>query len=172
MDDLKRFKNKLLAKFFTKFPWLVGRWAEKTSFQESLDIPWTPLRKEIKDCRIALITTGGVHLKSQPPFNMKNPDGDPSYREIPRNTALQDLIITHDYYDHTDADRDINIIFPVERLKELIRLRIIGEEAPFHYSFMGHIDKDLVNILMQRTAPEVADKLKGAQADAVLLTPA
>jgi D-proline reductase (dithiol) PrdB len=165
-------KNKLLAKLFTKFPKLVNRWAEKTTFQESLDIPWTPLKKEIKDCRIALITTGGVHLKSQPPFDMKNPDGDPTYREIPRDTPLEDLTITHDYYNHSDADQDINIIFPVERLKELACQHVIGEEAPFHYGFMGHIDKDLVNILRQQTAPEVAKKLKNARIDAVLLTPA
>lgn len=172
MSSLRSTKNKLLAKFFTRFPWLVGRWAEKTTFQESLDIPWTPLKKEIRNCRIALITTGGVHLKSQPPFDMKNPDGDPTYREISRDVSLRDLTITHDYYDHTDADQDINIIFPVERLKELVRLRVIGEEAPFHYSFMGHIDKELVDILTRRTAPETAKKLKDARIDAVLLTPA
>lgn len=168
----QRVKNRLFAKFFTKFPQLADRWAEKTSFRENQDIPWTPLKKKIKDCRIALITTGGVHLKNQPPFDMKNPHGDPTYREIPRDTPRENLTITHDYYDHRDADKDINIIFPIERLKELVQLQIIGEEAPFHYSFMGHIDKELIDILIRQTAPEVAEKLRAAQVDAVLLTPA
>jgi len=169
---LRSAKNKLLARFFTKFPELADRWAERTPFRESLDIPWTPLRKEIQDCRVALVTTGGVHLKSQPPFDMENPDRDPSYREIPQDTSPKDLTITHDYYDHREADQDINVLFPVERLKELVRLHAVGEEAPFHYSFMGHIDKDLVGILTRQTAPEVAEKLKDAGVGIVLLTPA
>ena len=50
---------------------------------------------------------------------MQDPDGDPTYREIERDTPVEALMITHDYYDHRDADRDINIVFPIQRLAEL-----------------------------------------------------
>jgi hypothetical protein len=63
-----------------------------------------------------LITTGGVHLKSQKPFDMKDPKGGSAFREIPAGALPENLIITHNYYDHGDADKDINIVIPIERV--------------------------------------------------------
>lgn len=81
-----------------------------------------------------------VHRKEDAPFNMEDNQGDPTYRIIPRDVSYEALCITHDYYDHRDADKDLNIVFPLDRLQELAREHLIGEVAPFHYSFMGHID--------------------------------
>ena len=70
---------------------------------------WTfPLRrftKPLDECRAALITTGGIHLPEQKPFDMTNPDGDPSYREIPGDVVTGDIVITHKYYDHVTPMR-------------------------------------------------------------------
>jgi hypothetical protein len=30
-----------------------------------------------------------------------------------------DLMVTRHHYDHTDADRDINVVFPIDILREL-----------------------------------------------------
>jgi D-proline reductase (dithiol) PrdB len=81
------------------------------------------------------------------------------------------LMITHDYYDHADADRDINIVFPLELLREFAKERIIGRVADRHYGFMGHIIGPHVVTLINRTAPEVARKLREDGVDLVLLTP-
>ena len=118
------------------------------------------------------MTTAGVHLKSDVPFNMADQEGDPSYRVIPRGTPQSRLCITHDYYDHRDADKDVNIVFPLDRLEECAREGEIGGVAPWHYSFMGHIDGRHVSSLLTVTAPQVARQLKQAQVDAVVLTPA
>lgn len=118
------------------------------------------------------MTTAGVHLKEDSPFNMADQDGDPSYRAIPRGTERSRLIITHDYYDHRDADKDVNIVLPLERLEECAREREIGGVAPRHYSFMGHIDGPHIPMLLTVTAPQVARQLHQAQVDAVVLTPA
>jgi D-proline reductase (dithiol) PrdB len=103
---------------------------------------------------------------------MTDKEGDPTYRVIPWNTPRDQLCITHDYYDHRDADKDVNIVLPLDRLQELANSGVIGEAAPLHYSFMGHIDGRHVARLLTETAPEVARRLKHEEVDAVVLTPA
>ena len=80
-------------------------------------------------------------------------------------------MITHDYYDHTDAEKDLNIVFPIERLREFASEGIISKAADTHYSFMGHIMGPHIYTLMEVNAPEVAARLKKQKVDYVLLTP-
>ena len=166
------WKNRLLARILRYCPGLVRRWARGQTFAGSKTIPWAPLRKPLVDCRVALVSTAGVHLRTQPPFDMHNPLGDPSFREIPATVSPEELTITHDYYDHRDADRDINIVFPWQRLQELHRQGVIGAISPIHLGFMGHIDGELVAILQQQTAPDAAQMLVRHQVDVALLFPA
>jgi D-proline reductase (dithiol) PrdB len=122
--------------------------------------------------RLALVTTAGVHLRQDPPFDMQDPQGDASFRLIPHATAAPALTITHDYYDHRDADRDVNIVLPLARLQELVERGVVGEAAPRHVSFMGHIDGPHLTSLVERTAPEAARLLVADGVQAALLTPA
>jgi D-proline reductase (dithiol) PrdB len=172
MGTLTAWKNRFLARGLRYCPWLVRRWARRQIFASSSDMSWTPLRKRLSTCRVALVTTAGVHLRTQVPFDMQDPLGDPSFREIPATVTPELLTITHDYYDHRDADRDVNIVFPIERLRELAAQSEIGEVAPIHLGFMGHVDGELVPILRQQTAPAAAALLAEHQVDAVLLFPA
>ena len=103
---------------------------------------------------------------------MKDPAGDPTFREIPADTSHENLTITHDYYDHSDADKDINIVFPIERVLDLKELGNIGDVNYRHFSFMGHITNQHVHTLMRATAPRVAAALKADGVDIVILTPA
>ena len=171
MEKLDDLKNTLLVQAFKHFPWLAERWARSHQFVEGKGIPWTPLRKPLRESCVAMVTTAGVHLKSQPPFNMEDPDGDATFRAFPTQVEKGDLTITHKYYDHSAADRDINVVLPVDRLQELKDKGIIGEIAPTLYSFMGHIDGPHLKTLMEETAPEVADRLVREGAEAVFLTP-
>ncbi len=165
------FKDRILAKIFTRLPFLVERAAEKSKAVHVEGIPWTPFTKGLKNATVAIVTTAGVHLKDQPPFDMDDPNGDPGYRELPSDAPKERLAITHDYYDHSDADRDINIVYPIDRLFELKDEGFIGGVARVNYGFMGHIDGPHIETLMKVTAPEVARRLKEAGVDAVLLTP-
>ena len=169
---LHRLQNRFFALLFSRFPSLTTRWLKKQQLDDYGPPPWAPFRKSLPDCTVALVTTAGVHLKKDPPFNMADQDGDPSYRVIPRGTSQNRLIITHDYYDHRDADKDMNIVFPLDRLEECAREGEIGKVAPWHYSFMGHIDGPHIPVLLTVTAPQVARQLSQAQVDAVVLTPA
>lgn len=173
---MTRQSNRWLARLITRFPKLGEQWAERfgaaTPETVGAAIPWTPLRRPLRDCRVALVSTAGVHLRTQAPFDMNDADGDPSYREIPATADEAALTITHDYYDHRDADRDINVVWPIDRLRELAAGAEIGALAAPHFSFMGHIDKHHIATLTQRTAPAVAARLRDDGVDAVLLAPA
>jgi len=170
--DFTRLKNQLIAKIITRFPSLSKKFIDAYDPLTSLDIPWTPVTKKLNDSKVAIVTTSGVQHIEQEPFNMADHDGDPSYRIIDARRPIASLKITHDYYDHTDADKDVNIVFPIERLNEFEREGIIGRTADTHYGFMGHITGRHVPTLKNTSAPEIAQKLKADGVDIVLLTPA
>lgn len=169
---MSRFKNRLMAKVLTRFQWLFERAVAKPEVYLDVGaIPWVPMTKRLSECRVAIVTTAGVHLKGEPPFDMVDKDGDPSFRAIPLSAPNGALMITHDYYDHADAEKDVNIVFPIDRLKEMAKSGLIGEVALVNYSFMGHIDGRHIDTLVRKIAPQVAGLLKSAGVDAVLLTP-
>ena len=168
---LTRLKNRLIAKLITQFPSLAQGFIEAYKPWETEGIPWAHVRKPLTESIVALVTTAGVHRKDQKPFNMKDRNGDPTYREIDNDTPVEDLMITHDYYDHTDAQKDINIVFPNTRLKEFASEGFIGSVARTHYGFMGHIVGPHIYSLMNESAPEVAANLQKQGVDCVLLTP-
>ena len=129
--------------------------------------PFTVPAKPLSKSRLAIVTTAGLHLREDRPFTA----GDPSYRVIPSNTPAADLVQSHTSigFDRTGVLEDINVVFPIDRLREMVAAGRIGELAPVFYSFMG-AQRDTTAI-RDRTAPEVADLLLGAAVDVVLLTP-
>jgi D-proline reductase (dithiol) PrdB len=169
---IKATKDRIIAKFYARLPSLVEIWARTHRFVTNPDAPWTPLRKELRQAKVALVTTAGIHLRSDPPYDMHDKEGDPSFRQIPSSALVQDLMITHNYYDHSDADKDIGVVFPLERLRELEFEGIIGGVAPRHFSFMGHILGRHIDTLIKKTGPAVAGMLREDNVDAVFLTPA
>lgn len=129
--------------------------------------PWAPLRRPLREATVALVSTGGVYIEEQQ--EAYNTDGDPSYRVIPRDTPRERLGIAHTHYDTSGARRDINVVFPYERMRELEEEGVIGALAERCYGFMGFIPRPLVPALMQESAPEVARRLKDDGVDAVLI---
>jgi len=128
-------------------------------------VPWTPLRKSLSDSTVVLISTGGVHLQSDRPFNL---NGDPNVRVIPKGAQPADLAISHQAYDRTDALRDINLVFPIERLRELEAEHVIGHLAEEHYGFglMGSAKR------LMPAIKEVARRISESGVDLALLVPA
>jgi D-proline reductase (dithiol) PrdB len=164
--------NRLAVQLFKRVPWLGEAWARRHPLVEATTIPWAPLRVPLPRATVALVTTAGVHPVTDPPFDMTDPEGDPSYRVIPADAPRAALTITHKYYDHRAADRDLNVVLPLDRLRELSTEGHVGGVAPRAYGFMGHVDGRHLRTLIERTAPEVADRLVADGADAVVLTPA
>jgi D-proline reductase (dithiol) PrdB len=148
-----------------------GRWTSRRLALPQLrrltggTIPWTRLKRPITQATVALITTGGVHLRRDQPFN---PNSDPSFRVIPRDAEPGDLAITHQAYDRRDALRDINLVFPLQRLRELEAEGVIGRLAAEEYGF-GLVDFGAKLIGPGR---EVAARLCDGGVDLALLVPA
>jgi len=128
-------------------------------------VVWTPVTKPLNEMTIALATAAGVHLKSDKRFNLA---GDTSFREIPSETNSDDLMVSHGGYDNSDVNKDINCMFPIDRLNELAAKGVIKGIAPIHFGFMGGGGN--VEVFTNETGPAIAQKLKDENVDAVVMT--
>ncbi len=132
-------------------------------------VPFTPFDGDLSKATVAIVTAGGVHLKTHEPFNIGDDLGDLTYRVMPENVTSQDLVVTHDHYDHTDADHDVNVVFPIDRLRELKEENFIGGIARKHIGYMGYTMR--LKDMYEQTAVQIADEIdKGSRADVVVLT--
>lgn len=138
-------------------------------YEKNENAPFVRLAKKVLEAKGALIGTGGIFLKGHPPFNDNFGIGDPSYREIPNDTPANLLSHYHEHYDHTNAIKDINCVFPIERMRELQAGGVIGSLAETFYSFMGYLT--VTYPLKTITAPEVANKLLRENVDFAVLVP-
>jgi len=131
----------------------------------------TPLKKPLNSCTVALVTTAGLSLPDQSPFNVTIRMGDTSFREIPGTISPQLLEMNQRSwsFDKTGVLRDRNLVLPLDRLREMQAQGEIGAVAPHHYSFMGSIIGP--RKLIQENSPEVARRLVADSVDVVLLTP-
>lgn len=136
------------------------------------DDPWTPLAKPLAECRLALICSAGLSRRDQQPFRRHGHD-DFSVREIPRDTPPEQLIINYDYFDHRDADRDPNCLFPLGPLAELEAEGFIGGLCPTAYALgIGRWrDPATPERLQTEVAAKLLERCRAEGADAVLLVP-
>ena len=142
---------------------------KKYPFVAPDDIPWTAYTGQPSKQTFALVTTGGLYLKaSQPPFDTGSIHGDVSFREIPKTVRQQDIGIAHLHYDHSLAEQDMNIVFPIQRFVELEKDGIIGRLTDTHYSF-SYVN-DAVS-LATVTVPDFISRLKAAGVDILFLVP-
>lgn len=126
---------------------------------------WTPVTKELKGMKVAFATAAGVHLKSDKRFNLA---GDFTYRVIPGSADSSDLMVSHGGYDNGDVNKDVNCMFPIDRLKELAEEGFIKEVSPVHLGFMGGGGNQ--QKFKEETGPAIANILKEHDVDAVVLT--
>jgi len=134
-------------------------------------VPLARLAKPLKECKICLVSSCGVHLRSDRPMDVAHPLGDFTFRRVPSGAQPNELIIHQLKYPHDDADLDINVIFPIQRLQELARERIIGGLTTNFFSFIGY------NMDPEKFEATVAEGIARAvddeeQADIALLAPA
>ena len=140
---------------FTPYRWVVNE-----------TVPFTPLKKPIAECKVAMISSGGMMYRDQPRFHRE----DSSYRRIPKNARRDELNVWHFGYPTHDAEQDPNCVFPLERLRELEAAGAIGELIDPVFSFMGGIYS--TRKVRDELAPKIVDELQRAHADAFYLVPA
>ena len=138
-------------------------------------IPFTPLAKPLADCRIALVSTAAVACTDDRPFDQERERrdpwwGDPSFRVIPLGTTERDIRVCHLHIDPRFGEADLDVVLPMRRLSELAKEGVVGQAAPRHYSIMGYILEPTV--LVEETAPMIADEMRRDGVDAAALVPA
>jgi D-proline reductase (dithiol) PrdB len=129
--------------------------------------PCTPLPKPLSECTLAIVTTAGIHRRDDKPFT----GGDQTYRVIPSSSAQADILQSHASigFDRSATYRDLNVVFPLDRVRELVERGALAALAPNFYSFMG-AQRDTTRI-QEETGPEVGRRLAEAGVDVVLITP-
>jgi len=138
-------------------------------------IPWTPMSKPLSQTAFALVTSAGISLKSDPPFDMEREKreplwGDRSFRMIPRGTNEKDIEVNHLHINTTYIKQDINVILPLARMAEFEQEKIIGRLASTAYSFYGFQWQNK-EFLSEAIEP-ISRKMKLEEVEAVFLTPA
>lgn len=124
------------------------------------------MNKPLAESRLGLVATGGVYVEGQTAFSYKD---DTSYRSIPNDVGVEALRATHFAYDLTDARKDINVVFPIETLRELAAKGEIGELAPSLFTCMGGIYSQ--RRVREELAPALVQRCKDDEIDVVLLVP-
>ncbi len=138
-------------------------------------IPWTPMTKPLNRTTLTLVTSAGISLKTDPPFDMEREKreaiwGDRSYRSIPRGTAEKDIDVNHLHINTSYIQQDVNVMLPLARTAEFEKEKIIGRLAPTAYSFYGFQWQN-TDFLKEAIEP-ISKKMKLEGVEAVLMTPA
>ena len=135
------------------------------------DNPVATLAVGLDQARVALVTTGGLLPRGASAFDRTVNGGDVSFREIGVDSDVRELIEDHksDAFDHAGVAADRNLVFPLDRFRELRDEKRIGSLNDRHLSFMGSIIDP--RRLIDETAPAAARVLKADGVDAVFLTP-
>ncbi len=130
------------------------------------DPVWVAPSKPLSEMRFALITTAGLHFRNEKAFEFV----DASYRAIPASEDSHTLVMSHSSvnFDRGGFQEDINVVFPIDRFKDLERAGTIGPLASVHYSFMG---AGLMPEVYEKTVRPLARILKADGVDAVFITP-
>ena len=127
-------------------------------------VPFTPFRGRVEEATLCVVSTAGVRERRDRPFDT---EGDSTNRVIPGEASGADLTFDDTHYDHACADRDINCIFPIDRLRELAVEKRIGGLTERHFSLGFSM---ALRDLREKTVPQLVREVDRARPDLVLLT--
>ncbi len=135
---------------------------------------WTGLKKPLADSTVALISSAGLALKTDVPFDQEGEKehpwwGDPSFRVIPKNTTAEEIALYHLHINPGLVDQDINTLFPLDILRDAEQGGVIKNAAAHHYSYMGYLLRP--QEMLENSVPEMVKIMKADQVDAVILVP-
>ena len=126
--------------------------------------PWAG-GSPLSERRVAVVSTAGLHRRGDTPFAL----GANDYRIIDGDLPSSEFVMSHisTNFDRTGFQQDINVVFPIDRLRELAAAKTIGSVAAFHYSFMGATAPEAFASTVRLLAP----LLERDGVNAVLLAP-
>jgi D-proline reductase (dithiol) PrdB len=141
------------------YPWIVNRRA-----------PFTAARRSLPMLNLALISSAGAYIDGTEPFDVESPDGDTTFREIPREIEAEDLLFCARGYDDAQVRADLNAQIPLDRFQEFERNGVLGQLNPVWWSCCGFIPD--AGKVVDTLAASLADRLRASEVQAALLIPA
>ena len=141
----------------------IGRGFISRLEKYTFDNPAWTVPKVASSRRVSIVSSAAISRRGDKPFSwLAN-----NHRVIEKNNL--DLVMTHVAveYDRTAWQQDINTILPIDRLEEMAKNGELGSVSNEHYSFIGSSDP----IKMERSAKEVAERMKDDAVDTVFLVP-
>ena len=120
---------------------------------------------KLSERRVAIVSSAALIRRGDAPF----PVGSGEYRAVPASWNSADILLSHVSinFDRAGFQRDINVILPVDRLRELVAEGRIGSVAATHFTVMGSTDP----AAMAEAADGMAASMKAVSVNAVVLTP-
>lgn len=145
--------------------------------------PFTPLEKSLSESTLSLLTSSGHFVDGDDPRplgveNMTQAEAEsrimafikeePQLSVIPFDTEPNRMRVRHGGYDVRAAQKDPNVAFPFERLKELQAKGMFKTLTPSAYSFVGACAQTR---LLKKTLPGWTDTMKAQGMDGIVLVP-
>jgi D-proline reductase (dithiol) PrdB len=139
------------------------------------EIPWAGVRKPLAESKLALLSTAGLSMRGDAPFDMemerKRPTrGDSSWRKLRSDATSATVEANHLHIDTGYIERDLNVALPLDRVRELVGEGVVGALADTHYSIMGFQGNDS-STLENESAPQIAEAMRSEEVDLALLAP-
>ena len=155
VDYIERTRSVYSSKGHAPYQWVQNE-----------PMPLTHPRRPMSEWRVGVVASGGIYAHGQVAFHYRD---DVSYREIDRDTPVDELRIAHFAYDHADARRDPSAVLPLAALCHLAGEGVIGEVSERAYAFMGGIYS--ARKVRDTLAPALADRLVADEVDVALMVP-
>ena len=137
-----------------------------TPWVESQGAPWTPLEKPLADCTLMMLSSAGVRRNEERPFQ---PANDLTFRLIDTTADVADLAPSHPAPIRRPGEEDLNVVFPIERLRELQADGLFRTLTMHQLSMLGPIRK--FRELHYEMAPAIAEHARKEGADLLFLVP-
>ena len=119
----------------------------------------------LSERRVAIVSSAALIHRGDKPF----PFGSGEYRAVPSAWDNADILMSHVSinYDRAGFQRDINVAYPIDRLRDLAAEGVIGSVAETHFTVMGSTDP----AAMIEAADGIAAALRADRVNAVVLCP-
>src|SRR5580704_13367625 len=119
----------------------------------------------LSERRVAIVSSAALIRRGDKTF----PFGSGEYRAVPSEWPNNEILMSHVSinYDRAGFQRDINVVFPIDRLRDLAAEGVIGSVADTHYTVMGSTDP----AAMVESADGIAAALLADHCNAVVLCP-
>lgn len=119
----------------------------------------------LSERKIAILSSAALYPRGGDPILHNSGD----YLEIPTSLPNSEILMSHVSinFDRSGWQRDINVVYPIDRMRELVNEGVVGELADVSFTVLGATEP----MKMLESVESIAARVKRDQIDSVLLSP-